>query len=326
MSDPDAARFAPTMSSPVDSPVRKVVVVLNPVSGRGTGARRRSELEELLSRESESVPGSPAEWSIVETTRQGSGIELAAKGVADGADVVAAAGGDGTYGEVANGIVGTSARLGIIPLGTGNDFARALGIQGNLPAAIQSLFHGVPRSVDLGKANGRWFINVAGCGFDAVVAARVNHGFRWLRGTSAYVAAILQCLVSLRAAELRLTVDGVQWDTRGLLCSVANSECYGGGMRITPGALIDDGLFDICVLGEAGRIEFLRVFPRVFSGTHVTHPKVTLMRAKELTVESSPPLPILIDGDVIGRTPVTFTIHKHAIQVMAPVRREEVRE
>jgi diacylglycerol kinase (ATP) len=173
--------------------------------------------------------------------------------------------------------------------------------------------------VDVGRTQGRWFLNVAGCGFDAVVARRVNQGFRFLHGTAAYVAAVLHSLATFRPATLRLTLDGDIREERAMLCSVANARCYGGGMWIAPDARLDDGLFDLCLLREVGMVEFLRAFPRVFRGTHTTHPKVTMLRARHIVIESEPPLPVLIDGEVVGTTPAEFILAPHAISVMSPM-------
>ncbi len=300
---------------------QRIVVVLNPAAGRGQGARRRAELERKLAATASQTRGNQAdcaEWRIVTTTAPGTAGALAAEAAAQGADVVAAAGGDGTLGEVVNGLVGTGARLGLLPLGTGNDFARCLGIGTDLDLAVRTLFSGVPQPVDLGRAQDRWFINVAWCGFDAVVAERVNRGFRRLHGTAAYIAAVFQTLLTFRPAAMRLTLDGETRQERAMLCTIANSQSYGGGMRIAPDARIDDGLFDVCLLRETGRLEFLRAFPRVFRGTHVTHPKVMMLRARHIAIESDPPLPILIDGDVVGTTPVEFTLSPRAIEVLTP--------
>jgi diacylglycerol kinase (ATP) len=117
---------------------------------------------------------------------------------------------------------------------------------------------------------------------------------------------------------MEIEVDGETLELDAMLCSIANSQSYGGGMRIAPDARIDDGLLDICILGDAGKIEFLRAFPRVFKGTHVTHPKVTMLKGKRIRVKSSPDLPVLIDGDVLGRTPAEFEVIPGAIEVMMP--------
>jgi diacylglycerol kinase (ATP) len=301
---------------PFGSSALRIKVILNPQAGRGQGARRKQELTALL--DAAIRAHGHAECDIIETQSAGRAAELARRAAADGVNIVAAAGGDGTLNEVVNGLVGTTSILGLLPLGTGNDFARCLGIGTDLKLAVDNLLGGMPHPIDVGRAGDRWFVNIAGCGFDALVAQRINEGFRFLKGATAYVAAVCDCLRTLKAADIRLTLDGQQLETRALMCSVANATSYGGGMLVAPDAKIDDGLFDICLLREAGRLEFLRAFPRVFKGTHVTHPKVTMLRAAVVAIESDPPLPILIDGEVAGATPVTFTLQKHGLQVLMP--------
>lgn len=304
------------------APVRRIAVILNPTAGRGQARLRRSALEALLQRSVDSLPllaeGDSVRWQILETAAPGGGTPLARQAVAEGADIVAAAGGDGTCGEVVNGLVGSSALLGILPLGTGNDFARCIGLGTDLNQAVRTLFHGRISPLDLGRVQDRWFLNIAGCGFDAVVAERVNLGFHMLRGTAAYLAAITWSLAHFHPAKMILTLDGEERRMRAMLCSVCNAQSYGGGLRIAPDARIDDGLFDVCVLEDVGRLQFLRAFPRVFRGTHTTHPRFSMQRARCVRVESDPPLPVLIDGDVRGTTPVTFTLHPRALRVLTP--------
>jgi diacylglycerol kinase (ATP) len=312
------------MQQPEKPPVipKRVTVILNPAAGGGQRARRRAELEQLLAQTAReaafdsSLP--PIEWEIIQTAGPHAAANLAAEAAARGSDLIVAAGGDGTCGDVVNGLVGTNARLGVIPLGTGNDFIRCLGLDNNLSRAVHTLFYGKPRPVDLGLTQGRWFINIAGCGFDAVVAERMSKGFRYLRGTPAYVAAVCQCLLSFRPSRMWLTINGERLDVMAMLCAVANAQYYGGGMCIAPDARIDDGLLDVCIVGDMGRLEFLRAFPQVFKGAHVTHPKVTMLRGRHVTIESDMPLPVLVDGDVLTNTPVEFTLVSHAIHVMAP--------
>lgn len=297
--------------------MRRIMVILNPRAGRGNASRRRAELERLLE-EAVTKCATPSAWTIVQTAHVGHATELAKQAAETGADMVAAAGGDGTLNEVVNGLAESGAVLGLLPMGTGNDFGRCLGIGTFLWHAVDTLVEGVARPVDLGKANGRWFVNIAGCGFDAIVAQRVNIGFPLLRGTTAYLAAIAHSLLTLKAADLTLTIDGETMSVRALMCSVANATSYGGGLKVAPDAEIDDGLFDICLLREAGRMEFILAFPRVFKGTHITHPRVTMLRGKSIHIASDRPLPLLIDGEVIGTTPVEFSLVHHAIQVMSP--------
>jgi diacylglycerol kinase (ATP) len=259
-------------------------------------------------------------WRMVRTTRAGQATELARQAAEEGASLVVAAGGDGTCGEVANGIVGTPARLGILPLGTGNDFARCAGISENLQTAVENLFTGKPRRVDLGWVNGRYFLNIAGCGFDAAVAERVNRGFRFVSGTAAYIAAVVHTLITFKPPHMRITMDDEEVYLRALLCTVANTQSYGGGMRIAPYAQIDDGLLDVCIAQVVGKLEFLRVFPRVYSGTHISHPRFLMRTAQRVRVESTPPAPVLVDGDVMGTTPAEFRVYPAAIEVILPAK------
>ncbi len=298
---------------------RRAVIVLNPAGGHGRAGRRRPELERLLEAASARQPSEDRlEWEIRQTTAPGSASEIAARSAAEGADIVAAAGGDGTLNEVLNGLMGSQVKLALLPFGTGNDFSRTVGLYGSLPRAVDTLFNGRPARIDVGRMAERCFLNVAGCGFDAIVAERANHGPRWLTGSPAYVFAVLRTLASFRAAEFCLTVDGVQRVQRAMMCSVANARTYGGGMRIAPTAQLDDGLFDLCILAEAGTLEFVRAFPRVFQGTHTTHPKITMLQARHVRIESAPALPLLIDGEVIGTTPAEFTLLPSAIEFLFP--------
>lgn len=299
--------------------MKHIVVVFNPQAGGGRAAGYRTVLERWIADHS-----THALWEIQQTAGPGHGTELAAQAVAQGANVVVAAGGDGTLGEVVNGVAGAGVPVGLLPLGTGNDCARHLGIGTDLLSGLHTLLHGKSHRVDLGKAGDRYFINIAGCGFDAAVAQRVQQGWRRLPGTLAYIGAVLHTLLTFTPVRMRLTLDDTPRELRALMCSVANASSYGGGMRIAPHARMSDGLFDVCVIAEAGRLEFLRTFPSVFRGAHLDHPKVQIYRAQRVSVQSDPPVPVLIDGDVRGCTPVEFRICPHAVQMLIPPDRDAV--
>ncbi len=299
------------------TPPRKIAIILNPKSGRGAGAKRRPELESLLKQAISALPD-PPEWEILLTTKPGGGIECTERAIEGGADLVVAAGGDGTLHEVLNGAFGKPVRMGLLPVGTGNDSARTLGMGTDLALSIQTILTGRVQRTDVGHTQGRYFINVAGCGFDAVVADKVNRGVKFLHGTAAYIAGILLSVGSMRPVPMRLTLDDTTQDIRAILCSVANTRSYGGGMWIAPDAQVDDGLFDVCIVGDTSVIEFFQAFPRVYKGTHITHPKVKIIRARYVRVEPSKPLPVLVDGEVIRTTPAEFVMHPQAIEFMVP--------
>ncbi|MBX7134937.1 MAG: diacylglycerol kinase family lipid kinase [Fimbriimonadaceae bacterium] len=309
----------------------KIVAISNPLSGRGGGHPGRKRLYVALERAVElSGPNSTYEVRFTEAPgtaaytgqfNPGSGAALARQAALEGADLIVAAGGDGTIGEVANGLVGTSATLGVLPMGTGNDFARTIGIGTDLERAAQTLIHGQSQTIDLGKLDrGGYFINVAGCGFDAEVATRVNHGFRYLRGTTAYIAAVLQTLKAFRPTRVTIDHGGEIREELVMLCAIANARTYGGGMRIAPHAELDDGLFDVVLVGDVSRAEFLRAFPRVFKGSHLSHPKVQHFRCSRIGVTSERKLAVLADGEEVGSTPVSFQIVPRALKVMMPLR------
>jgi len=289
-----------------------ITVIQNPASGRG---KRKPEWE--AARERLRAAGA----IFLDTEAPGHAQALATKAAELGGTVVAA-GGDGTLCEVLNGMLGSAATLAVLPLGTGNDFARSIALGTDLSLAVTTAIEGTPHYVDVyhWSCDGRqgYGLNVGGCGFDAVVADRINQGYRWLRGTQAYVAAVVESLYRYRPASLCIDVDGVREETTAMLCSVANTPSYGGGMRVAPDARIDDGLLDVVVVRGTGRVEFLRAFPRVFNGTHTTHPKVHITRGRSITIDSTPPLPVLVDGEIVGMSPVTFEVVPQAIRVMLP--------
>ena len=296
-----------------------LAVIFNPAAGRGRVSR--AALHEQIAR----YAGDLA-FEIIETKSPFEVRALARVAISHGADIVAAAGGDGTLGEVLNAVHGTCAKLGVLPLGTGNDFARTLGIGNDLDGAMQVLFGGHNRTIDIGRATygqqSRLFLNIAGCGFDSLVARRINAGrahpvWKHIGGVAAYLAAAALELQRLRPARLRLKLDGETLDTRALLCAVANAKSYGGGMQVAPDASLDDGLFDICVIQNATKTEFLRAFPGVFKGAHVHHPRVIMRRAKRVEVWCDRPWPVLVDGELVGTPPITFEIVPGAIEVMS---------
>lgn len=293
----------------------KTVIILNPASGRGRGARMRNLIESAL-------PGA----QIIETTRRGAATELARGAVQNGAQLVVAAGGDGTLGEALNGVFGTGAKLGVLPLGTGNDFARCIGIGTKLEHALAVLKAGKPRAVDVGKieigGENRFFLNVAGAGFDSRVAQRINeHRPRILSrlgGTSAYLVACLAEMRRFPLADFRLELNGKVVESRAVLCAIANARSYGGGMIVAPSADLSDGLFEICLIKSLSRGAFLRAFPGVFRGKHIHHPRVEMFKTAKIRLECEPPLPVLVDGEILGMTPASFEIVLRAVEIMAP--------
>jgi len=292
-----------------------VGVIRNPESGRGRGAKAWPPIESRL----RACLGSRL-VRIEQTIEPGSGRRQAERMAGEGIEIVVAAGGDGTVSDVCQGLLGTGSALGIIPLGTGNDFARTIGVGPHPNQAIEALSVSRNQRVDVG----RWrqgdregfFLNIAGCGFDAAVAHRINHAYRQVRGTLAYVLAVIETLRSYRATDLTLDLDGEPLNERAMLCAMANATYYGGGMKVAPTAQISDGRLNLVLVRDMPRLRFLLSFPRVFKGTHLSHPKVMHRTFKRVSLTSTPEVPFLVDGEVLPAQATTVEVVPLALDVV----------
>jgi len=223
----------------------------------------------------------------------------------------------------------TTVPLGIVPSGTGNDMARGLGIPvGDTRAAIDALLESLARpsrAIDAGRIRhtddaGRdqltWFACVLSAGFDAIVNERAN-SLRHPKGKNRYLVALAIELAKLRPITYRLVLDGVETVTDAALIAVGNNQSIGGGMRVTPDAVVDDGLFDVLVVTPLSRFAFLRVFPKVFAGTHLGHRAVTVHRAKTVRIEADR-IAAYADGERVSLLPVDIEIVPGALHVLMP--------
>lgn len=226
-------------------------------------------------------------------------------------EVVVVVGGDGMVHMAIQQLAESKIPMVLVPAGTGNDFARALNLNLNQPlSALEFSLISNPVSVDLGKVNDRFFADILSTGFDSVVNERANR-LRWIRGRMKYNIAILLVLSTFRPLTYRFRVDEIEFTTKAMLIAVSNGQSYGGGMKVTPNALLDDGLFDVMILGPVSRLEFLKVFPKVFSGAHIDHPAVKIMRGKKISIDSS--AVAYADGERIGPLPISAEIVSGAL-------------
>jgi diacylglycerol kinase (ATP) len=290
-------------------PVSRFYVVLNPTAGRGSAAGYRGMIERELARVG-------AEYEIVETTRRGHAAELAAAAVRAGWPAVVAVGGDGTVHETANGLLraagaGPCTPLGIVGVGSGNDFAKLAGVPADPAEAVRRLVAAEPRAVDAATVNGEWFTNGVGIGLDARVAIEVDRRRR-LRGVAMYLAALPAALGAWRAPRMRLEIDGVLIsDAPMTLVTVGNGGRHGGGFWICPDARIDDGVLDVCACDRLGTLGILRFLPRVMRGTHVGASCVHMHRARRVRVTSPDPLPVHADGEILAHDARELDIRIH---------------
>ena len=292
----------------------RVLVVFNPTAGGGRAGRLAPQVVERLR-------GDGAEVSR-HATRSLEDARLAACRAAPEVDAVVAVGGDGTVGACAAGLAdagpGSRAALGVVPAGGGNDAARTLGLPAGDPLAAAGLLTRLHRRpADLATVAGRAYLNVAGAGFDSEVNRVANQRLGWARGRPRYVGAVLAELAVGRPATFELVLDGRATRLAGWLVAVANGPSYGGGMRVAPGASLADGLLDVVVIGAIGKLEFLRTFPKVFSGGHVQHPAVAVHRAARVDLDADRPLAVYADGEPAGTLPATFEVRPSAVTVLA---------
>lgn len=292
-------------------PQGPLAVIINPAAGRGKGAKLlQGALEALKS-------DWPHEVRTYTTERQGDGTVKAKKAIDDGAVILAAAGGDGTICEVVQASSQASIPLLPLPIGTGNDLVRTLGITSPLHAA-SLLSSGRVVAIDSGIVEGQRFVNILSCGFDAEVGDRINKKFRHLKGTSAYIAGVVSTLFSYKALPLTIEIDGRLIEQKVMLCAVANAQTYGGGMKVSPNSSVDDGLLDLILVGEVGILEFLKTFPKVFSGRHLEHPAISAHKAKKIKITSDAEVAIGLDGDVFRRREIEITIDPLSVPIVVP--------
>lgn len=286
---------------------RRIAVLVNPTSGKGRGARLMQPVSDLL-RDGGLSP------EVVLGRDGDEAFDRLRDRVADGVDGVVAVGGDGLVNIALQVVGGTELPLGIVPAGTGNDIARSLGLAlDDAAAAVDLVVVGKTRDVDLGRASGRWFGGVLGSGFDSMVNERANR-MSWPSGRSRYNLAILAELRVFRPVPFVLELDGDRVETEAMLVAVGNGLSYGGGMQVTPDARLDDGLLDVTVLGPISKPEFIRVFPTVYKGTHVSHRAVTVRRARSVTLHAEG-VTAYADGERVAVLPVTCDAVPGALRV-----------
>jgi|Deesub1362B_J571_1020462.scaffolds.fasta_scaffold01121_3 YegS/Rv2252/BmrU family lipid kinase len=271
---------------------RFLYAILNPASGRGKGRKIGEKVRQLLER-----PGVQLQWK--ETEYPGHATELARQAPEE-CECIVAVGGDGTVNEVVNGLVGSGKVLGVIPIGSGNDFARALRLPSNYRKAIDVLWEGQVKTIDLGWVNGRYYPNALGLGFDAQVVHESNR-IRRLRGMLIYLYGVIKTVFKFRPFRIRIKLDGKELEKREILMmTVANGISVGGGFLLTPQARNDDGLFDVCIIHKMPKPLIFWHLPKVFWGGHVNLPYTSMFRAKHVVVNAETPLGAHVDGELLG--------------------------
>ncbi|MFC8289092.1 diacylglycerol kinase [Streptomyces cyaneofuscatus] len=292
----------------------EITLFVNPTAGRGRGAHAAQPAASALRDAGFSV-------RTVLGEDADDALRRAREAVAAGTGALIAVGGDGLMSLALQAVAGTSTPLGVVAVGTGNDFARSLGLPIRDPAAAGALAarmlkEGGHRDIDLGRAGERWFGTVLASGFDSRVNDRGNR-MRFVGGRFKYDLAILAELAAFKPIPYRIRFDGGEVrEIEATLIAVGNGTTYGGGMRICAEAEMDDGLFDVTVVGECSRATLLKVFPKVYQGTHLSHPAVTVHRVSSIELAAAG-VTAYADGEPLGALPLTATCVPGAVQVLA---------
>ena len=278
-----------------------IKIILNPIAGRGLGGRSESTLRQFLSAED-------VDFDLTLTERPGHAVELAQQAASDGFEIIVAAGGDGTTHEVVNGLMAVAqddvaGTLGVIPVGSGSDFANTVGIPPDLKGACQRLAHGQTRIVDLCRVtvdgqSPRYFDNTVNVGFGGRVTYEARK-VKWVRGMALYLPVVLKTVFLSQAPPMTIEYDDQKLELPALMVCVANGSREGGGFFTAPDAQPDDGLLDLCIVWEIGRLEMLALVPRFMDGSHVNHEAVTMARAKRVVISSPDDLIAHSDGEML---------------------------
>ncbi len=289
-----------------------IAVVLNPRAGRGAALALLPEIAAGLR-----DLGLPLRLHL--TRGRGDATAIARDLALQKTRIVVAVGGDGTANEVANGLLAAGGRtaLGLIPAGRGNDFVRSSGVSSDVRTALARFASGGCRPVDIGRVTAaggasRVFLNHAGLGLDARIAMLANAS-RLPGTTLPYLAGVAGALARHRNIEMTIDVDGQRLEGRVCFVLAANGSSIAGGMRLAPRASVADGLLDLLVVGDIGRLDLLRQVPRVYHGTHLGHPQLRLFPARAVRIEAAEAVPVELEGELFGTAPVTLTVEPGAL-------------
>ncbi len=289
----------------------KHLFIINPQAGKGKPLKLVPLIKEYFA-------GRDEQYQIEFTEYPGHAAALTRQHVQSDRYRVYAVGGDGTLNEVLNGIVGSDSSLAVIPAGTGNDFVKTLGRKMELQELLHLTIKGKEKPLDLAVINNRYFINISSVGFDAEVVEKTLRFKKGLLAGVSYLAGVLLTLLRYKNHPLNITVDGESISTRFLLIAVANGRYYGGGFLPTPGALLDDGLLDICMIGKKNIFEIMGTIAKYMKGTHHTVKRVSFLKGKEINISCEKEIAVNIDGEVERLRELNFKIIPAGIKMVVP--------
>ncbi|MEE9561659.1 MAG: diacylglycerol kinase family protein [Thermoanaerobaculia bacterium] len=286
--------------------------LVNPAAGGGQGERALSPLGEAAAKAGAELVVSQNVEDLAAQAR---------RAAEDGVERLVAAGGDGTFHHVAQGLIDSECAMGLVPLGRGNDLAGTLGIPSELPRAVEVAIGGPVRRIDVGQVDRHSFLGYCGVGFDSEVASYVQQGRGPFSGQAAYVYGVLRTLAAFKPPVIRVEHDGGVYESGAMFAVVCNHSRFGGGMFIAPEARIDDGMLDLVVVEAVSKLKLLRIFPKVYKGEHVGHPAVTIVRTRSARLYVDRTMTMASDGEPImevGEQGVEVSVRPGALGVVVP--------
>lgn len=283
--------------------------VVNPIAGTGSGAREFEKVRMIMD-------AANADYGCAVSEYPGQAVELTKQALSCGEKRIVAVGGDGTLREVAGAMVGSGAALGLIPCGTGNDFARAVNIPQDTEEAVKILLNNAPRPIDAGSVNGEYFFNVAGFGFDTDVVKYTDKFKKKLNGNLPYMLGILQTLLHLAPRKMTVKYEEGEFTRKALLICAANGTHFAGGMNLAPNSQQDDGMLDVCILHDIGVFAFLLLLPKFKKGKHLNSRHFTFLRTARMQVTTELNCEVQLDGELAGGTPAEFLALPGALQMI----------
>jgi diacylglycerol kinase (ATP) len=297
-------------------------IIVNPYAGRWKAQVAIPDIERVCQ-------GIGLNYELVVTERPGHGIELAREAALAGFSPVVSAGGDGSISEVVNGLMqaagdGVAGPVGVIPLGSADDFSDMLGLEKEIEAACRVIQAGHIRAIDVGCVNGRYFDNNSAIGLEPMVTI-TQAAMKRVKGTPRYVLAAFKTIINHKPWHARLAWDDGEYEGPVALVSVGNTRRTGGAFWMTPRAEIDDGYLDFVFTSGLGRLKLLRLLPTTFDGSHVEHPDVTYLRTTRLIIDCDPPTPIQADGELfdLSATHIEYDVLSGRLQVIVPASEDE---
>jgi diacylglycerol kinase (ATP) len=285
----------------------KLKLIFNPAAGRGRARKH-------VTRAAERLRALGADVDVHSSTSPADLTTQAAESSRAGYDRVVICGGDGTLNLAVREFDLARGTMALLPFGSGDDFARVLGIPRDVDGACELAVRGTPRSVDVAQANGLRYLGVAGLGFDSEVASFANEHSSFLRGSAVYLYAILRVLP--RFTPRPVTINGKPDEI--MFAAVGNSRQYGAGIRITPNAVVDDGELDFCIVHRTSRLQLLKTLPKAYTGAHVKSPFVETGRGLVFTFEAPQRMEVYADGERLTETPVRFELAAGKLRIVAP--------